>query len=72
MRAARGLLGMSGPDLAAKAGVGLATIRRAESDNGAAKMIPATAAAIRRALEEAGIEFISDNGGGAGVRLRRP
>lgn len=28
--------------------------------------------AIRRALEAAGIEFIPENGGGAGVRLRDP
>jgi len=28
--------------------------------------------AIGRALEGAGIEFIDENGGGAGVRLRKP
>jgi len=27
--------------------------------------------AIRRALEAAGVEFIDENGGGAGVRLRK-
>jgi hypothetical protein len=27
--------------------------------------------AIRRALEAAGIEFIDENGGGPGVRLRK-
>jgi hypothetical protein len=27
--------------------------------------------AIRRALEDAGIEFIDENGGGPGVRLRK-
>ena len=27
--------------------------------------------AIRRALENAGIEFIDENGGGPGVRLRK-
>lgn len=30
---------------------------------------PATVATIRAALETAGVEFISENGGGAGVRL---
>lgn len=30
-----------------------------------------TADAIRKALEEAGVEFIAENGGGAGVRLRK-
>jgi hypothetical protein len=28
--------------------------------------------AVRRALEAAGVEFIDENGGGAGVRLKRP
>jgi hypothetical protein len=28
--------------------------------------------AIRRALEEVGVEFIEENGGGPGVRLRKP
>jgi hypothetical protein len=27
---------------------------------------------VRRALEAAGIEFIEENGGGPGVRLRKP
>jgi hypothetical protein len=27
--------------------------------------------AVRRALEAAGVEFIAENGGGAGVRLRK-
>jgi len=27
---------------------------------------------IRRALEAAGVEFIDENGGGPGVRLRKP
>jgi hypothetical protein len=27
--------------------------------------------AIRRALESAGVEFIDENGGGPGVRLRK-
>jgi hypothetical protein len=29
-------------------------------------------AAIRAALEAAGVEFITENGGGPGVRLRKP
>jgi hypothetical protein len=28
--------------------------------------------AVRRAFEAAGVEFIDENGGGAGVRLRKP
>jgi hypothetical protein len=33
--------------------------------------MPRTVDAIRRALESAGVEFIAENGGGAGVRLRK-
>jgi hypothetical protein len=35
-------------------------------------LIPATDQAIRRALERAGIEFIDENGGGVGVRFKKP
>jgi hypothetical protein len=34
-------------------------------------LTPANDAAIRRALEVAGVEFIDENGGGPGVRLRK-
>jgi hypothetical protein len=30
-----------------------------------------TIAAIAKALEKAGVEFIDENGGGAGVRMKR-
>ena len=32
---------------------------------------PETVAVIRAALESAGVEFIAENGGGPGVRLRK-
>lgn len=70
MRAARGLLGLSGERLAELSGVSLVAIRRAEAGKGLAGMMRANAGAIRRALENAGVEFIAENGGGAGVRLR--
>jgi hypothetical protein len=50
--------------------VGVATIRRAEVVDGEIPVTLANEAAIRRAFENAGIEFIEDNGGGAGVRFR--
>jgi len=31
-----------------------------------------TVSAIRAALESAGVEFIQENGGGVGVRLKKP
>ena len=35
-------------------------------------MTAANDIAVRRALEDAGVEFIDENGGGPGVRLRKP
>ncbi len=55
-------------DLAEKAQVGVTTINRFETDQAASN--PATLAAMRRALEAAGVEFIPENGGGVGVRLK--
>jgi len=50
--------------------LGVATIRRAELADGETSMTAANDLAIRRALEAAGVEFIDENGGGPGVRLR--
>ncbi len=41
-------------------------------ERGARTPHPNNLAAIRTALEAAGIEFIPENGGGAGVRMRKP
>jgi hypothetical protein len=51
--------------------VGVATIRRAELADGETSLTAANDLAVRRALEAAGVEFIDENGGGPGVRLRR-
>ena len=71
MRAARSLLRWAASDLVRESGVSLATIHRAESVNGKTAMTLANASAIRRALENAGVELIEDNGGGPGARLKR-
>jgi hypothetical protein len=71
MRAARSLLRWTAERLAQASGVGLATIKRAEVTDETVKMIPANAKAVQAALEAAGVEFIAENGGGAGVRLRK-
>jgi transcriptional regulator with XRE-family HTH domain len=68
-RAARALLEWSQQDLADKAGVGIVTVHQLEA--GLSQPRRATLDVIRRALEEAGIEFIDENGGGPGVRLRK-
>jgi hypothetical protein len=72
MRAARALLRWSALDLASASKVGVATIRRVEVVDGEIPMTAANEAAIRRALEAAGVEFIDENGGGPGVRLKKP
>jgi transcriptional regulator with XRE-family HTH domain len=69
-RAARALLDWSQQELADKAAVGVVTVRQLEA--GTHEPRRATLDVIRRALENAGVEFIDENGGGAGVRLRKP
>ncbi len=71
LRAARALIGWTAQDLATASSVGVATIRRAELKDGETGMTAPNVAAVRSALEAAGIEFIPENGGGAGVRLRK-
>ena len=68
-RAARGLVEMSQSELAVEAKVGESTVRNFE----AGRSIPMTnnLDAIRNALEKAGVEFIPENGGGAGVRMAK-
>ena len=58
-------------ELAAASKVGVATIRRVEVIEGEIPVTLANEGAIRRAFETAGVEFIDENGGGPGVRLRR-
>jgi transcriptional regulator with XRE-family HTH domain len=72
IRAARALLRWSAGDLAKASGVGHSTIRRMEIAEGVPAATTKNLAAIQRALEAAGVEFIPENGGGPGVRLRRP
>jgi hypothetical protein len=67
IRAARALLRWSAPEAA----LGVNTIRRAEVAEEDISLTAANNLAIRRAFEAAGIEFIDENGGGAGVRFRR-
>jgi hypothetical protein len=72
IRAARALLRWSAEDLARESAVGVTTIRRAELTEQKTSMTAPNDRAIRRALENAGIQFIDENGGGRGVRLRKP
>jgi DNA-binding XRE family transcriptional regulator len=69
-RAARGLLDWSQQQLADAAGVGVVTIRLLEA--GKSEPRRSTVYVIKQAIESAGVEFTDENGGGAGVRLRKP
>lgn len=69
LRAARALLGLSQDDIANKIGSSSKTVRRAES--GPKQVSESTVTAIRTVLEAEGVEFIPENGGGAGVRLSK-
>jgi transcriptional regulator with XRE-family HTH domain len=71
VRAARALLRWSAEDLSRHSSVSLRTIRRAELAEHDTTLTTANNLAIRRALEEAGVEFIDENGGGPGVRRRK-
>lgn len=68
-RAARALLNWSQSDLEVAAKVAKKTI--ADFEREARQPYARTLEALRVALEAAGVEFIPENGGGAGVRLRK-
>jgi transcriptional regulator with XRE-family HTH domain len=67
IRAARALLRWDQEELARASGISLPTIKRLESIRGALAAHNSTVAALRRALESAGIEFI--DGTAPGLRL---
>ena len=72
IRAARALLRWDQRNLAKASSISLPTIKRLESKPGALEAHTSTVAALAGALEKAGIQFIDENGGGPGVRLRKP
>jgi hypothetical protein len=71
IKAARLFLEGEQRDLAEKSGRSLPIIQRMEKF-GVERSSAANADKVQRALEGGGIEFIAENGGGAGVRLRKP
>jgi transcriptional regulator with XRE-family HTH domain len=68
-RAARGLLDWSQAKLAGAAKVGLSTVKGFEG--GRSMPVRHNLAAIRAALEAAGVIFVEENAEGPGVRLRK-
>ncbi|MEH6949988.1 helix-turn-helix transcriptional regulator [Nitrobacter sp. NHB1] len=67
---ARAALGWTVRDLAEATGLHRNTITNIEVGRYAGE--PETLNLIRRVLSREGVVFIEENGGGAGVRLRRP
>jgi transcriptional regulator with XRE-family HTH domain len=70
LRAARALLRWEQRNLAEASGVSLPTVKRLETQPGELAAQERTIVELRKALETAGIYFIAENGGGAGVRLK--
>lgn len=68
-RAARALVSMSQDQLATASGIAKATIATFEQEK--RQPYAATVAAIRAALESAGVVFLPENGNGPGVALRK-
>jgi hypothetical protein len=71
IRAARAFLKLTAEQVASRAKLGVAIVRRAELVDGEPPIAAANAAAIQSALEAAGIEFVGAFGDAPGVRLRR-
>ena len=70
IKAARALLDWSQEQLASAADVSIPTIKRLEASDGPLGGRGQTAEKILNSLAAAGIEFIEENGGGPGVRLK--
>jgi predicted transcriptional regulator len=68
-RAGRALLDMSQTQLAGLANLGLSTV--VDFERKRRQVSEASVKAIVDALEQAGVSFIDENGGGQGVRLRK-
>lgn len=73
IRAARALLGWKQMDLVNASGLSFTTVQRMEDLGiGPGRSSLANVDAAQRALESAGVQFIPENGGGAGVRMAMP
>jgi transcriptional regulator with XRE-family HTH domain len=68
-RAARGLLDWTQSRLAGASGLAVSTVVRFERSGRV--LSPGTVQAMQFALEAAGVEFIGENGSGAGVRMKK-
>jgi len=70
IKAARALLGWSATELAERCGIGSATVKRYELQEGYPKATVQNLAAIQSVFEESGVEFLGDPLVNPGVMLR--
>jgi transcriptional regulator with XRE-family HTH domain len=71
IKAARALLDWSQEELASAAHVSIPTIKRLEANDGPLGGRGDTIDKILNSLRTAGVEFIDENGGGPGVRVKK-
>ena len=71
IKAARALVGWTARDLAAKAEIGFSTLIRLESADGVPSGNIKTIDAVKKALEDAGVEFTGTPDSQAGVRWKK-
>lgn len=71
LKAARALAGWQQDHLAEASGVSKSTIGAFEAKEEGAKLATMNNKALVEALGNSGVEFIPENGGGAGVRLSK-
>ena len=72
IRVARAFLRWSANRLATESKLGIATVRRAEAEDGVPPIGATSIDNLQRVLEAAGILFVDDNDNGPGVRCRKP
>ena len=70
LKAARALVSWSQTQLAQRAEMSLPTVKRVEAGKGP-RVSQEARLRLQRTLESGGVEFIDENGGGPGVRLRK-
>jgi transcriptional regulator with XRE-family HTH domain len=71
LRAARAIVRLEQSELALEAGVSVDTVKRLERIVGPLSANVTTIESLQHALERAGVIFVSENGEGPGVRLRK-
>ena len=70
LKAARNLLEWNQHQLGDASGVAISTIKKIESKSGPLRANARSVWKLEAAIKHAGVVFIDENGGGAGVRLK--